>query len=71
MSLDPRRNEPEVTDEHPYLAMLRGDLGVVLRIYATGGSLLLVFLCAVGILLGGELAPPRRRCAAYVCQTVA
>ncbi len=48
MSLDPRRNEAE-TDEHPYLAMLRGDLGVVLRVYATGGSLLLVFLCAVGI----------------------
>jgi hypothetical protein len=49
MSLDPHRTEAEVTDEHPYLAMLRGDLGVVLRIYATGGSLLLVFLCAVGI----------------------
>jgi hypothetical protein len=49
MSLDPPRTEAEVTGDHPYLAMLRGDLGVVLRIYAAGGSLLLVFLCAVGI----------------------
>ena len=49
MTLDPRRTEAEPTDEHPYLAMLRGDLGIALRIYAAGGSLLLMFLCAVGI----------------------
>jgi hypothetical protein len=36
-------------DEHPYVLMLRGDLGLPLRIYAVGGSLLLMFLCAMGI----------------------
>jgi hypothetical protein len=36
-------------NEHPYLKMLRGDHGLALRIYATGGSLMLVFLCAMGI----------------------
>jgi hypothetical protein len=36
-------------NEHPYIKMLRGDLGLALRIYAIGGSLMLVFLCAMGI----------------------
>jgi hypothetical protein len=35
--------------EHPYIKMLRGDLGLALRIYAVGGSLMLIFLCAMGI----------------------
>jgi hypothetical protein len=48
MPFDPERFEEQV-DEHPYVAMLRGDLGLALRIYAVGGSLLLVFLCAVGL----------------------
>jgi hypothetical protein len=41
--------EEAVVDEHPYIAMLRGDLGLALRIYAVGGSLMLIFLCAMGI----------------------
>jgi hypothetical protein len=45
MSLDNQRAE----DVHPYIAMLRGDLGLALRIYAVGGSLMLIFLCAMGI----------------------
>ena len=49
MSLDPPRTEAEVTDDHPYLRMLRGELGLGLRIYAAGGSLCLLFLCATGI----------------------
>jgi hypothetical protein len=36
-------------DEHPYIKMLRGDLGLALRLYAAGGSLMLIFLCALGI----------------------
>ena len=36
-------------DEHPYIKMLRGDHGLALRIYAAGGSLMLLFLCAMGI----------------------
>ena len=31
------------------MRMLRGDLGLALRIYAAGGTFLLVFLCVVGI----------------------
>jgi hypothetical protein len=51
MPLDPDRFDADeaVVDEHPYLKMLRGDLGLGLRLYAVGGSLLLVFLCAMGI----------------------
>jgi hypothetical protein len=51
MAPDRKRVEGEeaVVDEHPYIAMLRGDLGLVLRIYAVGGSLMLIFLCAMGI----------------------
>jgi hypothetical protein len=45
MSLDNERAE----NEHPYIKMLRGDHGLALRIYAAGGSLMLVFLCAMGI----------------------
>jgi hypothetical protein len=44
-SPDPDRAE----NEHPYIRMLRGDLGLALRIYAAGGSLMLIFLCAMGI----------------------
>jgi hypothetical protein len=36
-------------NEHPYIKMLRGDHGLALRIYAVGGSLMLIFLCAMGI----------------------
>jgi hypothetical protein len=51
MPADPERvkDDQPIVDEHPYIRMLRGDLGLVLRIYALGGSLLLVFLCAMGI----------------------
>jgi hypothetical protein len=45
MSHDSDRAE----NEHPYIKMLRGDLGLALRIYAAGGSLMLIFLCAMGI----------------------
>jgi hypothetical protein len=45
MSFDDERAE----QEHPYIKMLRGDHGLALRIYAVGGSLMLVFLCAMGI----------------------
>jgi hypothetical protein len=51
MSVDPERvkDDEAIVDEHPYIRMLRGDLGLALRIYAVGGSLMLVFLCAMAI----------------------
>jgi hypothetical protein len=45
----PSPDQDHAADEHPYIKMLRGDLGLALRIYAVGGSLLLIFLCAMGI----------------------
>ena len=49
VDLDRVKDDEPIVDEHPYIRMLRGDLGLVLRIYAAGGSLLLIFLCAMGI----------------------
>jgi len=52
MQIDPDRVPPDeqgVVDEHPYIRMLRGDMGLGLRIYAVGGTFLLVFLGALGI----------------------
>jgi hypothetical protein len=47
--MSPEREREGEQSEHPYLGMLRGDHGIALRIYAVGGSLMLVFLCAMGI----------------------
>jgi hypothetical protein len=52
MQIEPERvhsDEQAVVDEHPYILMLRGEMGLGLRIYAVGGTFLLVFLCALGI----------------------
>jgi hypothetical protein len=45
----PSPDNERAESEHPYIKMLRGDLGLPLRIYAAGGSLMLIFLCAMGI----------------------
>jgi hypothetical protein len=45
----PSPENEHAESEHPYVKMLRGDLGLALRIYAVGGSLMLIFLCAMGI----------------------
>jgi hypothetical protein len=52
MQIDSERVRPDdqaVVEEHPYVLMLRGDMGLGLRIYAVGGTFLLAFLCALGI----------------------
>ena len=52
MQTEPERvhaDDQAAVEEHPYIRMLRGDLGLALRIYAVGGTFVLVFLCMVGI----------------------